>query len=76
MNKLTWEDIGSATVPGQYQTRFGMVEVTGDDVAIWKQFPQAKFAVVGLSLRHSSEVLHLGAFDISDDLRPMTKGLK
>jgi hypothetical protein len=69
MNKLIWGNIGMAAEPGQYKTRFGLVEVTADDIAIWKHFPRASFAVVGFSLHNSSDtVLRLGAFDISEDL--------
>jgi hypothetical protein len=49
MNKLTWCDIMAAE-PGQYKTRFGLVEIAVDDLAIWKHFPQAEI------------VLRLGAF--------------
>jgi hypothetical protein len=77
MNKLTRHDIGSATEPGQYKTRFGLVEITADDLVIWKNFPRATFAVVGHSPHYFSEtVLRLGAFDISDDLGTMAKGSK
>ena len=69
MNKLIWPDIGMAAEPGQFKTRFGPVEITGDDLAVWKQFPRAVFAIVGLSPHNSSEVvLRLGAFDITEDL--------
>ena len=69
MNKLTWGDIGMVAEPGRYKTRLGWVEITIDDLAIWKNFPKATFAVVGLSPRRSAEtVLRLGAFDINDDL--------
>jgi hypothetical protein len=36
------------TEPGQYESRFGLVEITAEDLAIWKQFPQAAFTVAGL----------------------------
>ena len=55
MAKLTWGDIGMAAEPGQYKTRFGLVEITPDDLAIWKSFPKATFAVVGLSSDNFSE---------------------
>jgi hypothetical protein len=75
MNKLVWGDIGMVAEPGQCKTRFGLVEITVDDLAIWKQFPHAAFVVVGLSPHYPSEtVLRLEALDISDDLRSMAKG--
>jgi hypothetical protein len=75
MNKLIWGDIGTAAEPGQYKTRFGLVDITVDDLAIWKHFPRAAFAVFGLSPHNSLEtVLRLGAFDISEDLGLKAKG--
>ena len=77
MNKLTWADISMAAEPGQYKTRFGLIEITVDDLAVRKNFPKATLAVVGLSPHHSSEtILRLGAFDVNDDLGSMVKGSK
>jgi hypothetical protein len=49
MNKLTWLEVGMVTEPGQYESRFGLVEITADDLAIWKQYPRAAFTITGLS---------------------------
>jgi hypothetical protein len=76
MNKLLWGDVGMAAEPGQYETRFGLVEITVDDLAIFKNFPHAAFAFVGFSPHYSSEmVLRLGAFDMGDDLGSMAKAM-
>lgn len=65
MHKLTWPEVGMVREPGQYESRFGLVEVTADDLAIWTKFPQAAFTVTGLSPDSSAEkTLRLGAFEL------------
>jgi len=65
MNKLTWPEVGMVTEPGQYESRFGLVEITAEDLAIWMQFPQAAFTVAGLSPHSSAErILRLGTFEL------------
>jgi hypothetical protein len=34
MIRLTWVEIGLATAPGRYDSRYGVIEVTSDDVWI------------------------------------------
>ena len=45
--------------------RYGWLTITADDIAIWKQFPEASFTLVSLpSARDAPEEFHLGAFEI------------
>jgi hypothetical protein len=65
MHKLTWPEAGMVREPGQYESRFGLVEITADDLAVWTRFPQAAFTVTGLSPDSSAErILRLGAFEL------------
>jgi len=46
VNKITWQRAGGITEPGRYMFTFGWLTVTPDDLAIWKQFPDASFTLV------------------------------
>ena len=46
VNKVTWQKAGRVTEPGRYMFRFGWLTVTADDLAIWRQFPDAAFTLV------------------------------
>ena len=47
---------------------FGYLTVTESDLAVWKQFPQARFTLVELPANPASEApsseFHLGAFEL------------
>ena len=47
INKITWQKAGRVTEPGRYMFRFGWLTVTADDLAIWRQFPDATFTLSG-----------------------------
>jgi hypothetical protein len=65
VNKVTWQRAGRVTEPGRYMFRYGWLTVTADDLAIWKQFPEASFTLVNLpSAPDAPEEFHLGAFEI------------
>ena len=65
VNKVTWQKAGRVTEPGRYMFRYGWLTVTADDLAIWKQFPEASFTLVNLpSSSDAPEEFHLGAFEI------------
>ena len=46
INKITWQKAGHVTELGRYMFRFGWLTVTADDLAIWRQFPDATFTLV------------------------------
>ena len=48
VNKITWQRAGGITEPGRYMYTFGWLTVTPNDLAIWKQFPEASFTLVEL----------------------------
>jgi hypothetical protein len=47
VHKITWQKAGSVTEPGRYMFKFGWPIVTADDLAIWRQFPDATFTLSG-----------------------------
>lgn len=55
-----------ATEPGQWETLFGLVEITADDIAIWKQYPLAAFSITGFSPRIEGQILRLGSFELPE----------
>jgi hypothetical protein len=45
--------------------RYGWLTITAEDLAIWRQFPEASFTLVNLpSTPDAPEEFHLGAFEI------------
>jgi hypothetical protein len=65
INKVTWQRAGRVTEPGRYMLRFGWLTVTAEDLAIWRQFPEAAFTLVKIPGQEEDE-FHLGAFELPD----------
>ena len=66
VGKVTWQKVGRVSEPGRYMFTFGWVNITADDLAIWKQFPNASFALVRMLTEDVEDEYHLGAFDPGD----------
>jgi hypothetical protein len=74
VNKISWQKAGGVTEPGRYMFTFGWLTVTAEDLAVWRQYPQAIFTLVKLPAptnadpnTEASEVaeeFHLGAFEL------------
>ncbi len=72
VNKITWQKAGHVTEPGRYMFTFGFLTVTAEDIAIWKQFPDAAFTLVEMPRADAdvdasdspAEEFHLGAFEL------------
>jgi hypothetical protein len=65
VNKVTWQRAGRVTEPGRYIFKYGWLTVTADDLAIWRQFPDAAFTLVNLPTDPDApEEFHLGAFEL------------
>lgn len=65
VDKISWQKAGRVTEPGRYLFTFGWLTVTADDLAIWQQFPHARFTLVELPHRtDENEEFHLGAFEL------------
>jgi hypothetical protein len=67
MIKLTWVDVGKATEPGRYDSRYGLIEVTSDDLWIWQKYPNAAFVVMQPSPYSDETVCRLGTFELRED---------
>jgi hypothetical protein len=77
INKVTWQQVGHVADPGRYMFRFGWLTIVPDDLAVWKQFPDASFTLVQtlapplVAEAVSAEMppvepdeFHLGAFEL------------
>jgi hypothetical protein len=70
VNKIAWQQAGRVTEPGRYMFTFGWLTVTAEDLAIWRQFPDAAFTLVKTanageeSRGDAAEEFHLGAFEL------------
>jgi hypothetical protein len=72
VNKISWQKAGGVTEPGRYMFTFGWLTVTAEDLAVWKQYPQATFTLVKLPTATAGETeasevaeeFHLGAFEL------------
>jgi hypothetical protein len=71
VNKISWQRAGAVTEPGRYMFTFGWLTVTEDDLAIWRQFPDATFTLVELPAHYEegadvvqAEEFHLGTFEL------------
>ncbi|HUN99719.1 MAG TPA: hypothetical protein VMU69_26245 [Bradyrhizobium sp.] len=74
VDKVTWQQVGRVTEPGRYLFKFGWLTLAAEDLAVWKQFPNAAFTLVrkpplpGQSgADEVSEELHLGAFELREN---------
>ena len=65
--KVTWTQAGKITEPGRYMLRFGWLTVTAEDLAIWKQFPNATFTLVPAERSEDDDEYRLGAFNIDEE---------
>jgi hypothetical protein len=78
VNKITWQRAGGITEPGRYMYTFGWLTVTPDDLAVWKQFPQASFTLVELPAHREesddAETVHPDEFHLGTFELPMTAG--
>ena len=73
VNKVTWQQVGHVTEPGRYMFRFGWLTITAEDLAVWKQFPDASFALVrtaAATATDDTEDFHLGAFELRESSLP------
>jgi hypothetical protein len=78
VNKITWAQVGRAAEPGRYMFTFGWLTITADDLAIWKEYPNAAFTLYstavamttqsgGASGEKAGEEFRLGAFEPRSD---------
>jgi hypothetical protein len=71
VNKVTWQKVGRVTEPGRYMFTFGWLTIAAQDLAVWRQFPNAAFTLVQTATTTTTEAaeeFHLGAFEPGEDL--------
>lgn len=72
--KISWQKAGRVVEPGRYMHRFGWLTVTAEDIAVWRQYPQAEFTLLQLPKPPGAqfaedaldglEEYHLGTFEL------------
>jgi hypothetical protein len=69
VNKIIWAQAGRVTEPGRYLFKFGWLTVTADDLAIWKQYPNAAFTLLRTAPAEEAEdEFRLGAFELRENM--------
>ncbi len=68
VNKVTWQQVGRVSEPGRFMFKFGWLTITAQDIAVWEQFPQAAFTLVGTTALEAEDEFHLGAFELRDSM--------
>jgi hypothetical protein len=69
VNKIIWAQAGRVTEPGRYMFKFGWLAVTAEDLAVWKQYPNAAFTL--LRTTPAAEVedeFRLGTFELRENI--------
>ena len=62
--RLSWVDVDRSTAPGEYESRYGVVQLRPEDILIWQRHPHATFAVLPPSPLSERGVFWLGTFDL------------
>ena len=69
VNKIIWAQAGRVTEPGRYMIRFGWLTVTAEDLAIWKQYPNAAFTLLRTATAEDAEdEFRLGTFELRENI--------
>jgi hypothetical protein len=69
ITKIIWAQAGRVTEPGRYMFKFGWLTVTAEDLAVWKQYPNAAFTL--LRTTPAAEVedeFRLGTFELRENI--------
>jgi hypothetical protein len=69
VNKIIWAQAGRVTEPGRYMFKFGWLTVTAEDLAVWKQYPNAAFTVLrAVPAEEGEDEFRLGTFELRENL--------
>ena len=64
-NKISWQKAGRVARPGRYMFTFGWLTVTADDLAVWRQYPDAQFTLLRIpASSEEADEYHLGTFEL------------
>jgi hypothetical protein len=62
--RLRFSDVGEPSEPGEHRSHYGLVEITRNDLAVWKAFPNAIFTVIQPSPYSNATISRLGTFEV------------
>lgn len=63
--KIRWSEVGRVAEPGRYLFTFGWLTISPDDLAIWRDYPQATFTLVAVApMSETPDEFRLGTFDM------------
>ena len=69
VNKIIWAQAGRVTEPGRYMFKFGWLIVTPQDLAIWKQYPNAAFTLLRTApAAEAEDEFRLGTFELRENI--------
>jgi hypothetical protein len=69
VTKIIWAQAGRVTEPGRYMFKFGWLTVTAEDLAIWKQYPNAAFTLLRTAPAEKAEdEFRLGTFELRENI--------
>ena len=69
VNKINWQKAGRVSEPGRYMFTFGWLTIAAEDLAVWRQFPDAAFTLVHTAgPTDAAEEFRLGAFEVGQNL--------
>jgi hypothetical protein len=69
VNKIIWAQAGRVTEPGRYMFKFGWLNVTPEDLAVWKQYPNAAFTLLRTTPAEEGEdEFRLGTFELRENI--------
>jgi hypothetical protein len=69
VNKIIWAQAGRVTDPGRYMFKFGWLTVTAEDLAIWKQYPNAAFTLLRtVPAEEAEDEFRLGVFELRENI--------
>ncbi len=66
VNKVNWSQVGRVAEPGRYMYKFGWLTITAEELAVWKQFPNATFTLYRPSAAETEDDFRLGAFELPE----------
>lgn len=59
--RVSWAELGRVQTRGRYMFKFGWVTISEDDLAVWRNYPEATFALYEAPGQNGD--FRLGSFD-------------
>ena len=67
VNKVNWAKVGRVTTPGRYMFKFGWLTITEEELAVWRQFPNASFTLYRPPAAETEDDFRLGVFELPQE---------